>query len=72
MLLALCVLGVKRVNKVGDINYRIQVTIRRQSEPVFTSQEYKTENHDDLHDLLASLAEFVTVEVIDDEGRYDN
>lgn len=57
---------------MGDIRYRIHLTIRRQGESVFTSQEYKTENHDDLHDLLASLAEFVTIEVIDDEGRYDN
>lgn len=53
---------------MGDINYRIHVTLRRQNEQIFTSHEYKTENHDDLHDLLASLAEFVTVEVIDDEG----
>lgn len=57
-------------------DYRVQVTIRRRGKPVFTSQEYKTENHDDLHDLLASLAEFVTLEIEDDiqasEGENDS
>lgn len=56
---------------MGDINHRIHITIRRQGKPAFISHEYKTENYDDLHDLLAALAEFVTVEIEDDEGYED-
>lgn len=55
---------------MGD--YRIQVTIRRRGEPVFTSEELKTENHDDLLDLMAAATEFVVINIEDDmEGNYD-
>lgn len=55
-----------RIEAVGE-QYRIHVTIRRKGQPVFTSHEFKTEEYDSLADLNAYVAEFVTIEVIDDE-----
>lgn len=55
------------------MDYRIHVTIRRKGQPVFTSQEFKTEAFDSLSDLLATAAEFATQNVYDDmEGRDDD
>lgn len=41
--------------------------IRRRGEPVFTSIELKTENHDELADLNQVAAEFITETIYDDK-----
>lgn len=47
--------------------YRVHVMIRRRGEPVFTSIELKTENHDELADLNQEAAEFITETIYDDK-----
>jgi len=48
-------------------DYRIQITVRRAGEPVFTSVELKTEYFDELADLNQEAAEFITETIYDDK-----
>lgn len=53
------------------MKHRIHVTLRRKSQPVFTSHEFKTEDYDDLYDLQGAVNEWIAQELYEDEG-YDN
>lgn len=50
-------------------SYRIHITIRIKGNPVRTSHEYKTEQFDDLDDLLDNLGRYVEEEIEQLEGE---
>jgi len=60
-------------------DYRIHITIRRRGEPIATSNEFKTENFDNLEEVCNLMAHFANdaisdLEEISDymEGEDDN
>lgn len=44
-------------------NYRLQITVRRQGKPVFTSREFRTENYDNTRQLTQAMEEFYKEEI---------
>ncbi len=55
------------------MDYRIQILVRRKSQPVFSGDQFKTEDFESLEDLQLRLQQYVEETIYDDmEGRDDD
>lgn len=55
--------------EILNSDYRIHITVRKRYEPIRTSHEYRTEQFNDLDDLLENLNAYVKEEIEQLEGE---